>query len=132
MCATDPIGDPLLDLAVISLKNGYPKVHAMAFIDRPNKTIRNEFEEWRKEIRKCWKESGAYTWMIIHQRTGRAKVVYMPRRLYSRILFVAKKLWNYEALFKDTRWDEAVVCIRFDELLKVLTPKLVRRLVERL
>lgn len=130
--ATDMDGLPLLDLAVISLKNGYAKCHLSAMLDKPNKKIVFELEKWLKEVKVCWRSAGSYAWMIIHRRTARATVVYMPWQLFNQLQKAVGTLPlapHVEAMDKNLR---GFVVMRLETFLKAITPEVVKRIIKRL
>ena len=77
--ATDPIGQPLIDLCIIEIKRGYGSVSCSDAIDVPiNKnTI---WREWISKLEKDRKEAGVPFWLLITKRNRRETIVFMPRQ----------------------------------------------------
>jgi hypothetical protein len=132
IAATDMDGLPLLDLAVMSLKNGYHACHLSGLLDKPNKNKKYELEKWFAEVKKCWRLSGAFAWMLIHRRTARAMVVYMPWPLFREI----EKEVGGEALVPCAAYDITtknmpVLVMRLETFFRAVTPEVVKRIVKR-
>jgi len=81
----DPIGKPLLDFVTIELKNGYPKTNIFQMLDAPNKRVRQQWAQWRHKAIRDMKANESKYWMIIHQRTCRAALVYLPKEMALQI-----------------------------------------------
>jgi hypothetical protein len=125
------VGAPLLDLAVISLKNGYSKCHAMGLLDKPNAKTKYELEKWLTEVKKCWRQSGAYAWMIIHRRTGRANVVYMPWSLFRELSEKVSSLALAPYLSAVDKNAKGFYVLRLDTFLKAIKPEVITKITKR-
>ena len=90
-CATDPIGQPLMDLCTIESKTGYGTASIMDLIDRldvHNPPYGKFFEQCIQEN----KNSGRCFWMLISRRYNRSVMIYMPLRLYTLLIVHGAKL----------------------------------------
>lgn len=121
ICATDHVGAPLLDVAIISLKTGYRETHASGLLDKPNKKKKYELEKWIKEAKDCWKQSGSFSWVIIHNRKGRAAVVYIPETLFKVLAKHAQRHSMGPGLMYATRKGKAFyfVVMRLEDFLAI-------------
>ncbi len=78
VCATDPIGQPLMDLFTVELKRGYSKDTIAAMLDHPHSAKEQAYEGWIKKARKTYKAAGSRWWMLIHKRDLRNPTVWVP------------------------------------------------------
>jgi hypothetical protein len=131
IAATDMDGLPLLDLAVMSLKSGYKDCHASGLLDKPNKNNKYELEKWLTEVKKCWRLSGSFAWIIIHQRLKRAAVVYMRYSLFNVLAKVVGTHAFVPMIAFDTVNDSSLVCVRLETFLRAVTPEVVKKIVKR-
>ncbi len=77
--ATDPIGQPLMDLMSLELKCGYPKV---SLLDCLEKTQPKEgLYAWIKQAQAAAARSGAIYWAVIWKRNRRESVIFFPQLL---------------------------------------------------
>ncbi len=82
VAATDPIGDPFLDVATIELKKGYPKVLLGSLMDLPSTAAQQTWEEWYYQATESAALAGSFSWMIVHQRDRREPIVYTSEELW--------------------------------------------------
>ncbi len=75
ICATDPIGQPLIDTFMFELKNGYSKHTLSDLVDKGRKN-KPMYEKWIKKASKSAEECGAETWLLIHKRDGRVPMIF--------------------------------------------------------
>lgn len=135
VAATDMDGLPLLDIAVMSLKNGYHKVHASALLDKPNKKVDNELAKWFREIEVVWDKCGSFSWMLIHRRLARAEVVYMPWLLFNELEKAVGRgrlgpSMELVDLVPNDDW--SIMVMRLDIFLKRITPEVIKKLATKL
>lgn len=78
--ATDPIGQPLIDMCVVEIKKGYSKHSIIDIIDSPSYKL--EYYVWITKVRLEAKQSKTPYWFLIHRRTRRNEMIYMPWNLY--------------------------------------------------
>ena len=82
--ATDPIGQPLVDLCTIELKRGYK--HTIGdVLDAPTGAIEQQWEGFTRQAAGDAANAGAPFWLLITRRNQRAAVVFMPELLYRRL-----------------------------------------------
>jgi len=80
----DPIGQPLLDLATIECKDGYPGQSPFDLIDKSsgkNCKYGEFFEQCLRESQ----EAKTPFWILIAKRKSRQKMIYFPLALYKLI-----------------------------------------------
>jgi hypothetical protein len=112
ICATDPIGQPLIDLFTIEIKRGYSKHTFYDLIDKPKNAALQQVEKWLLQTLESWKHSGSRTWMLIHKRDQREPMV-MLDAVFCRWIKVD---WKYqpclyaEVCCADVQSLEVVVC----------------------
>jgi len=78
----DPLGQPLIDLATIELKTGYPGQSPFDMIDRvgkQNPKYKQFFEQCEREKR----EAQVPFWILIARRKQKDIMIYIPFKLYT-------------------------------------------------
>jgi hypothetical protein len=89
ICAIHPSGKALLRIITMELKRGYPKATLSELVDRKKRSKPSNFEvDFFQKARAACKNTGAYAWMIIHQRNQRNALVYFPDRLMQALINV--------------------------------------------
>ena len=84
VCASDPIGQPLLDMVTIELKRGYNHCTLHDLLDKPEGAVQQTYEKWIKQAQEESCLAGTKGWLIIHKRDRREPVVLMPSFLNGR------------------------------------------------
>ena len=84
--ATDPSGQPLIDLCTIELKKGYAAATLHDLIDRQDRH-RPPFEKFIFQAMTDRDNAGTPYWMLITKRDQRVPIITIPRKFYS-------DLWN--------------------------------------
>lgn len=82
MQATDPAGQPLLDLCTVEMKRGYNKHTLHDMLDRPNRAAMQKWEEWVGQVLREQQEAGRPGWLLITRRDRREALIFMPLYLY--------------------------------------------------
>jgi hypothetical protein len=80
--ATDPIGQPLIDLCTIELKRGYNTATIHNILDRPKPTVTQEYEKFIYQAALDATNAGSKYWMLITKRDRRQPLVCIPFKLY--------------------------------------------------
>ncbi len=76
--ATDPIGQPLIDLCTIEIKKGYGKYSYFDLIDKlPNETRQPYRKFILQAVDQCL-EAGTKSWLLITKRDRKETVITMP------------------------------------------------------
>lgn len=84
LCASDPLGKPLTDLIVWSLKKGTCRGTTIQdlFDLLPNSKLGPiGWPGWIKECQDMAKEAGTFSWALLVQRTNRRAIIAAPTRL---------------------------------------------------
>ena len=96
--ATDPIGQPFIDVFLTEIKRGYPNATISNIIDAPPKTKANQLEEFIIKTTHSTKAAKTYSWMILHKRDRREPVIILPRQIDER-LHLFTNCAHYNKLF---------------------------------
>ena len=83
--ATDPIGQPLLDVCNIELKRGYSTQTIAHLLDTLPGNKLQTYELFIKQAIQDHKKAGSYFWMLIVKRDRRQPMVYIPMKFYREI-----------------------------------------------
>ena len=83
--ATNPIGQPLIDVCAIELKRGYSKTSVFDIVDKPTKAKEQMYEAFFRQAIQSHKSAGSYSWMLITRRDRREAVVFIPLNLYKEL-----------------------------------------------
>ena len=106
--ATDPIGQPLIDVCSIELKRGYPKATFSDLIERPDGAAEQMYEKFINQAIEDHKNAGSLTWMLIVKRDRKDPIVFMPRK-FKRLLsdrnaiFFMAPCFHLKCRFKDDK-----------------------------
>lgn len=76
--ATDPIGAPLIDVFSIELKRGYTRFTFQDTIDLLPNRKKPVLLQWVDQAERSSADSGSFAWLLIHKRTQRSDIVYIP------------------------------------------------------
>lgn len=83
--ATDPVGQPLIDLCSIEIKRGYSKSTIADLIEKPANAAKQEYEKFFEQAEQDAKNGGMPYWMVIVKRDRKDIMVYIPYELYEYI-----------------------------------------------
>lgn len=86
ICTIDPIGQPLLDLAVIEAKRGYQDSTIGCLVDRPRKINQQTFEGWIQQCMEAMENAESFAWILVVKRNRREAMIYMPSYLWTHLL----------------------------------------------
>ena len=84
VCATDPIGVPLIDLITFSLKRGCSK-HSLQDLLDCKQRLNDGWEQWLDEVHEVWQQSGSLSWMIVVRRDRREAIFVAPLVVFQMI-----------------------------------------------
>ena len=79
--ATDPIGQPLIDLCAIELKRGYKGANVGDVLDKPLKASIQPWEKFVFQVMRDVQNAEVPYWMLINKRDRRQAVIFMPYNL---------------------------------------------------
>ena len=94
--ATDPIGQPLMDLCTIEMKRGYGSSTIGDVLDAPLKAAEQNWERWARQSHEEHLAARTEGWMLITKRDRRETLIFMPSWLHGVIQ-------HYEASLQLTR-----------------------------
>jgi len=85
ICASDPIGAPLLKAFTFSVKRGYNQASVQDLLDIEPGAKRREWETWIHEIRYSAKCAESQYWAIITKRDRRKCLFVAPYKFFRRM-----------------------------------------------
>lgn len=130
--ATDPIGQPLLDVFTIELKRGYNSFSLIDMLDKKETASQQQFELFFRQVEKDSGLAESMTWMVIWRKDRRNPLVFIPRWVI------------YKLKGKDTHFSfphlmgriqckngdcKTVFCCPLDVFLKEISPNDVKKMV---
>ena len=83
--ATNPIGQPLIDLCSIELKRGYSKATFADLLDRSPEAKEQVYEEFVLQAELDSTNAQAKSWMLIVKRDRRQALLFIPFELYKHL-----------------------------------------------
>lgn len=99
ICATDPVGAPLIDLVTFELKRGYSS-RTIADVLDVDAAIKTKLQTWELFIAKAHRDherAGSFAWAIISRRDRRTTWIWMPRYLVTELRALGA---TYNTLFR--------------------------------
>lgn len=128
--ATDPIGQPLIDLCSIEVKRGYNKAIINDFIDSKKKPELRVFIE--QAITDCRLRDDESEWILLVKRDRKDTVLFTSIYFYkclSSYLSVKKLIPKFPVIKMRAkikkRWMN-IITMRFDDFLSYVTPTMIR------
>lgn len=76
--ATDPIGQPLIDLCIIEIKKGYFKHTYSDLMDKMPKETKLPYGQFIQQVIKDHMKAQSYSWLLITKRDRKETLVAMP------------------------------------------------------
>ncbi len=130
--ATDPIGQPLLDVCTIELKRGYTKDTIANILDAPKKAIKQMYEKFIDQATKDYKKAGSIFWMLIVKRDRKESVVYISMKFYRKLsnttLATGTLINNIKTSIKLKYKGKIIFGCPLSEFLRVIKPKAIKRI----
>ena len=83
--ATDPIGQPLIDVCTIELKCGYPRASLADILDKKANAAQQQYEAFIEQAMGDAKKSGSFSWMLLFRRMQKDPFIIMPIKLYKKL-----------------------------------------------
>jgi len=126
--ATDPVGQPLIDLCVIEMKRGYKQASIADVLDCSKKAAIQPWEKWLQQVLLDQENSGRPYWMIISRRDKRQSIVHMPWALHKILcqagarLHKARPHFRFKPRLKKTSIKGSVVYVLFSDFIKLVSP----------
>ena len=85
--ATDPIGQPLMDVISFELKRGYPSVSPLDLFEE--KQPKDGLASWIEQAKTDAAKSNALHWAVVWKRNRRKSLMFFPRELGRKLVNVA-------------------------------------------
>jgi len=127
--ATDPIGQPLIDLCTIELKCGYGKTSIADVLDAPPTAATQQWLKFVEQAEESQRAASAPYWLLITKRDRRDSMIFMPRPFHG--LLVRESLVLYS-----THWKPCIVFrgegrhivgTKFSEFTRTVKPDIIVR-----
>ena len=147
IAATDPIGEPLLQLLTIEAKRGYSTQTIADLIDRPRKAAQQTWESWIQQAHEAHVLSDSFSWMIVAQRDRRERIILIDDEVWTEIanlLTFTRPVYPFLRLLLRCRFKHpdgepaystrkiTVVGMRWDTWTELVHPDVIRLLAKRL
>ncbi len=141
ICATDPVGQPLLDLCVIEAKKGYNGFTLQDMIDQPppradKKPAVPIYLQWFAQAAESARHASSKGWMIIARRDKRAAFVIMDAGTWAALVGSDSGVNLYDFTPRLTIYgpggaehDQFAIMISLAQFLTKFTPDMVRKAV---
>ena len=124
--ATDPVGQPLMDVFTIELKRGYSKYTFQDLLDKPKKAAVQEYEKFINQATQDHKNAKSKYWMLIVRRDRREPLVCVPFAFYSLLRVQFLKHPYIKLRVKE----KSLYITPFNSFLECVTPDNIRDLNE--
>jgi hypothetical protein len=132
--ATDPIGQPLLDIVTLELKRGYSSSTIADLLDKADKSTSQQYENWIEGIAKNAINAGSFSWMLIVKRNRKKALLFTSKHLMQSLESIAGTgllPTPYLSLtIKIGKEVRHVVGMTLEGFLKTVKPSLIRLLAE--
>lgn len=83
--ATDPIGQPLIDMCTIEIKKGYSRQTIFDLIDKLPTETKQPYRRFIEQARQDNGDSESHYWMLITKRDYKETLVIIPLNLYLQL-----------------------------------------------
>jgi len=83
--ATDPIGQPLIDMFTIEIKRGYSEHTIQDILDRLVTGGRQTYEDFLQQTIESSEQAGSYAWLMITRRDRRRAMVWFPMHVFATL-----------------------------------------------
>lgn len=133
ICATDPIGDPLIKLLTIELKRGYSKITVADILDKGKRAATQGWEEFLEQTLRSFGQAGSLSWLLIQRRDQRRSIVFFPDKLFESLCSIGCfdrhpiPFATFTLYLKGQR--HRIHCMRFTQFLNCVNPEDIKRLV---
>jgi hypothetical protein len=126
ICATSPIGQPLLDLVTLELKSGYNRHTLFDLIDKAPGAKKQLLQEWVEQAQESQRQSGSFSWMIIAKRDRREEIVIFPSVLFGTLYPSGAKIDVIYDIWLMAEFGTTVICTTLDIWLKETRPETIK------
>lgn len=133
MQATDPIGQPLIDLFTFEFKIGYGKASFSDILDKGSKAAKQIWEKWVHQVQGDHFDGHSFAWALITKRDRREPIIFIPSYAYREFLEVGTHLSTIRprvTLF--TKETGRLIGLPFNQFLKETEPESVLEIMRTL
>lgn len=133
VCASDPIGLPLIKATTIELKRGYNNSTIHNLLDKTERHKEQQFEKWYKQITTDAERAGSIGWLLVTRRDRREEVVWMQDTFWDSF---CSELHRCPFLRLEMRWGpekkyEEICGMLLRDWFQIVKPRVIEYLVER-
>lgn len=123
--ATDPIGQPFLDLITVEVKKGYNRATIGDILDKGPHNVSQQWEKFLQQVQRDAEAAETPYWTVIHQRYRRQAVIYIPWKLY---VLLSSSLYKSRPWFRILTEDQHVFATSLNEFFKHVKPKHIKKI----
>jgi hypothetical protein len=128
--ATDPIGQPLLDVCNIELKRGYSTQTIAHLLDSLPGNKPQAYERFIEQARADHKKSGSRFWLLIIKRDRREPLVFIPIRFYNAIQVDIAIKGPFKRYIQIRHKGSVIFVCRLTSFLKKVSPKTIKGILK--
>ncbi len=128
--ATDPIGQPLIDLFHFELKRGYSYHTIQDLLDKAEGAALQKYESFLQQTQEGQKASGSYFWVLVLKRDRRKPIIIFPIDLYNMFLEMGKDIGVGGILW----WmgDESFLMITLESFFSKVHPSMITKIANQI
>ena len=134
--ATDPLGQPFLDVFTVELKRGYSKDNFANMVDKREGAAMQAWESFLHQVKEDTQNAGSLYWMLIWCRDRRQPIVYLPLGFITKLKkegLVKKDILKIPHLrgqvcLKNGKTEAVFMCV-LNDMLKAVRPEAVKGLL---
>ena len=132
--ATNPIGQPLLDLCTIELKRGYSKDSFADILDKPDNAKKQTYEKFIDQAIQDSINAKVPYWMLIVARNRKKSLVFISHTFYDRIRKISVLFDNCTKCILiypiSAIMECRILCMTLDDFLAKFTSSIVYQMLE--
>jgi hypothetical protein len=128
--ATDPIGQPLLDVCNIELKRGYSTQTVAHLLDSLPGNKPQAYELFIEQARADHKKAGSMFWLLIVKRDRRQPLVLIPIKFYNALQTELVLKGPFKRYIKIRHKGSEIFVCRLNTFLKKISPKGIKNLLK--
>jgi len=125
----DPLGQPLIELATIELKTGYPGQSPFDMIDRVG-TQNPKYKQFFEQCMRERKEARTPYWMLIARRKQKDIMIYLPHALYRQFNYLDEAFPSVRFSAKVLSRQRKIFGCPLSEFFALASPMEVKRIVK--
>lgn len=133
ICATDPIGQPLMDVFTMELKRGYNKNTIADLLDKRESSSEQVYEEWFHKLIETSKKAKTLSWALVVQRDRREPLIFLPSTILTELLDHRKNAYlpiNLLEIKNNKNEIPDVTGLRLSDFFQVIFPELIGKLLK--